>query len=149
MGKLEKKISEDLRSSIKSKDALRTSTLRMITAAVQNLLIEKKTDGLDDSDVLKIITKQVKQHQDSIENFKKGNRLDLVEKEEKELTILQSYMPEQLSEKELETIVKKVIADTGAKSKSDFGNIMKVVMQETKGKADGKATSAIVQKLLP
>ncbi|MBU1148211.1 MAG: GatB/YqeY domain-containing protein [Candidatus Omnitrophica bacterium] len=148
MGKLEEKIADDLRRSIKDKDALRTSTLRMITASIQNLAIEKKEEGLKDEDVIKIISKQVKQHMDSIENFKKGNRTDLVEKETKELEILKSYMPEQLGEKEIEDAVKKAIAQTGASSKSDFGKVMKQAMQELKGRADGKAVTSIVQRLL-
>lgn len=149
MGKLETRIAEDLKGSIKSRDPIRTSTLRMITASMQNLTIEKKSKELDDSDILKIISKQVKQHQDSIENFKKGERPDLVEKEEKELGILKAYLPEQLGEKEVEAAVKKAIAETGASSKADFGKVMKGVMQELKGQADGKIVSSIVQKLLP
>ncbi|MDP8230106.1 MAG: GatB/YqeY domain-containing protein [Candidatus Gorgyraea atricola] len=149
MSKLEKRIGEDLKESIKSRDSIRTSTLRMITASMQNLAIEKKTKELDDSDILKIISKQVKQHQDSIENFKKGERPDLVEKEEKELEILKAYLPEQLGEKEVEAAVKKVIAETGASSKADFGKVMKGAMQELKARADGKIVSSIVQKLLP
>ncbi|MBU1148031.1 MAG: GatB/YqeY domain-containing protein [Candidatus Omnitrophica bacterium] len=149
MDKLEKRIAEDLKGSIKSRDPLRTSTLRMITASIQNLAIEKKSKELDDSDILKIISKQVKQHQDSIENFKKGERPDLVEKEEKELGILKAYLPEQLGEKEVEAAVKKAIAETGASSKADFGKVMKGAMQELKGHADGKVVSSIIQKLLP
>ena len=148
MAELEKRIAEDLKGSIKNKDAIRRSTLRMIIASIQNLAIEKKEKGLDDADVLKIIAKQVKQHQDSIESFKKGERDDLVEKEEKELEILKSYLPEQLGEKEVEEIVKKVISQTGASSKSEFGNVMKLSMQELKGRADGKTVSSVVQRLL-
>ncbi|MFC1621391.1 GatB/YqeY domain-containing protein [Candidatus Omnitrophota bacterium] len=149
MSKLEKKIAGDLKESIKSRDQIRTSTLRMVTASMQNLAIEKKAKELDDSDILGIISKQVKQHQDSIENFKKGERSDLVEKEEKELEILKAYLPEQLDEKEVESAVKKVIAETGANSKADFGKVMKGVMQELKGRADGKTISSIAQRLLP
>ncbi len=148
MGKLEKKIADDLKGSIKNKDTLLTSTLRMITASMQNLAIEKQVKELEDSDVLKIISKQVKQRHDSIESFKKGGREDLVEKETKELEILKSYLPEQLSDKKVEDIVKKAIKDTGAGSKADFGRVMKQVMQETKGQADGKTVSAMVQNLL-
>ena len=148
MGDLEKRIARDLKGSIKNKDAIRTSTLRMITASIQNLAIEKKEEGLDDADVLKIIARQVKQHQDSIESFKKGKRDDLVKKETQELEILKSYLPEQLGEKEVEEIVKKVISQTGASSKSEFGNVMKLSMQELKGRADGKTVSSVVQRLL-
>jgi len=148
MGNLEKRIAGDLKGSIKNKDVIRTSTLRMITASMQNLAIEKKGEALDDADILKIIAKQVKQHQDSIESFKKGKRDDLVEKETKELEILKSYLPEQLDEKDVEEIVKNVISQTGASSKSEFGNVMKLSMQELKGRADGKTVSSVVQRLL-
>jgi len=148
MGKLEKKIAENLRESVKNKDRLRRATLRMITASIQNMAIEKKSKELKDEDVLKIILKQVKEHRDSIESFKKGGRKDLVEKETKELEILTSYLPEQASEEKITEVVKKVISQTSASSKSDFGKVMKLAMQELKGAADGKLVSSIVQKLL-
>jgi len=148
MGELEKKIASDLKGSIKNKDAMRTATLRMVIASTQNLAIEKRGKELEDSDILKIISSQLKQHQDSIESFKKGGRADLVEKETSELEILKSYLPEQLSEKEIEDIVKVVVSETGAGSKADFGKVMKQSMQELKGRADGKTVSVIVQKLL-
>jgi uncharacterized protein YqeY len=148
MGKLEKRIAEDLKGSIKNKDEIRTSTLRMIIASIQNLAIEKKQKELDDNDVLKIISKQVKQRHDSIESFKKGGRSDLVDKEQKELEILKSYLPEQLDEKKVEEIVKKIISGIASPSESEFGNVMKLTMQELKGRADGKIVSGIVKKLL-
>lgn len=148
MGRLEKKIASDLKGSIKNKDAMRTSTLRMVIASMQNLAIEKRGKELEDSDILKIISRQLKQHQDSIESFKKGDRADLVEKETSELEILKSYLPEQLSEKEIEGIVKAVVLETDAASSADFGKVMKQSMQELKGRADGKTVSAIVQRLL-
>jgi len=148
MGSLHKKIAEDLKDSVKRKDGICTSTLRMLTADIKNLAIEKKSDELDDDQVIKIIAKQVKQHRDSIEVFKKGNRDDLVEKEAKELEILKSYLPEQLTEQEIGEVVRKVIDQSGATSKSDFGKVMKLSMQELKGCADGKTVSSVVQRLL-
>lgn len=148
MGNIGNKISSDLKESIKNKDVLRTSTLRMLTASIQNLLIEKKAKELEDGDTLKIIARQIKQRQDSIESFKKGNRMDLAEKEAKEMEILKTYMPEELGEVEIKNIIQRIISQTGASSKSDFGNVMKAVMQETKGRADGKLVSSMVQQLL-
>ena len=148
MGKLEQTLTKDLKESMKSKNTLAISTLRMLIASVKNLAIEKKIKEVKDEDVLKIIAKQVKQHLDSIESFKKGGRDDLVEKETKELGVLKSYLPEQLSEDKIEEIVKKAIASSGATSKSEFGKVMKLCMEEIKGRADGKAISSIVQKLL-
>ncbi|MFH1478746.1 MAG: GatB/YqeY domain-containing protein [Candidatus Omnitrophota bacterium] len=144
---LEEKIKNDIIQSMKSKDVLRTSTLRMLNAAMKNLSIEKQK-GLDDPDILKIISRQLKQHQDSIESFKKGNRPDLVEKEEKELEILKSYMPEELSEEEIKTVVQKAISDIGASSKADFGKVMKECMQRLGSQTDGKIVSKIAQGLL-
>ncbi|MBC8473230.1 MAG: GatB/YqeY domain-containing protein [Candidatus Omnitrophica bacterium] len=149
MGKLENKLADDLKGSIKSRDQVKTSTLRMVIASMQNLVIEKQVKELEDGDVLKIISKQVKQHLDSIESFKKAERQELVEKEAKELEILRSYLPEQLSPEKIEEIVKKAISETGASSKADFGKVIKHAMQELKGQADGKTVSAAVQKMLP
>jgi len=148
MGTIEKRLANELRESMKNKDTLRTSTLRMLIASIQNLLIEKKASELDDGDVLKIIARQVKQRHDSIESFKKGGRADLVEKETKELEILKSYLPEELGEDAIRKIAQQAISQTGASSRSDFGNVMKIVMQETKGRADGKLVSSVVQILL-
>lgn len=148
MGKFEKRIAEDLKISIKSRDAIRTSTLRMVIASMQNAAIEKQVKELEDEDVIKIISKQVKQRLDSIESFEKGGRQDLAEKETKELDILKAYLPEQLDEKKIEAVVKKIISETGAASKSDFGKVMKLVMEELKGKAEGKTVSSVLQKLL-
>ena len=148
MDKLEKQIAEDLKESIKNKDEIRKDTLRMITASIQNIAIEKQSKEVKDEDILKIILKQVKQHNDSIESFKKGNRADLVEKEEKELKILKTYLPEQVSEEKITEIVKKIISQTSASSKSDFGKVMKLTIEELKGAANGKTVSSVVQKLL-
>ena len=148
MGKLEKRIAGNLKESIKTKKALSTSTLRMINASIHNTAIEKQVKELEDGDVIKIISKQAKQRLDSIESFKKGDRADLVEKETKELEILRSYLPEQLDERKIEEIVKGIISETGAASKSEFGKVMKLSMEQVKGKADGKIVSSVVQKLL-
>ena len=149
MGKLENKLADDLKGSIKSRDQVKTSTLRMVIASMQNLVIEKQVKDLEDGDVLKIISKQVKQHLDSIESFKKAERQELVEKEAKELEILRSYLPEQLSPERIEEIVKKAISETGASSKADFGKVIKHALQELKGQAGGKTVSTAVQKMLP
>lgn len=148
MGDLEKRIAKDLKESIKNKAEIRTSTLRMVTAAIQNLAIEKRLKELDDDDVAKILSKQLKQHQDSIESFKKGGRGDLVEKETKELEILKTYLPEQAGEEKIKEIVNEVISKMDDSSRSDFNKVMKLSMQELKGRADGKAVSSVVQKLL-
>lgn len=145
---LSKKIAEDLKQSIKNKDTVRLSTIRMVVAAIKNLAIEKKTEVVDDGDVLKIIAKQVKQHHESIDSFKKGGREDLVEKEVKELEILKRFLPEQLSEEKIFEVIQRIVTETGASSNKDFGNVMKLSMEELKGRADGKIISSTVKKLL-
>ena len=139
-----KKLDEDYKEAMKAKDELRVSTIRMLKSSVKNYLIEKIKTEASDEDVIQVISKQAKQRRDSIEEFKKGNRQDLADKEQKELTILESYLPKQLSAEELGKIVEKVIASSGLTAKADMGKVMKLVMEETKGRADGKAVSSLV-----
>jgi len=142
------KIENDLKQALKDKNEITVSVLRMLKAAFHNKEIEKKGEALEEVETLKIITKQVQQRKDSIEQFAKGKRDDLVAKETKELEILKDYLPEQLSEEEVANIIKKAISDTGAKGKADFGKVMKAAMAEVKGRADGKMISQIVSQQL-
>lgn len=145
---LAERIEADLKEALKSKDAVRVSALRMLRAAMQNLAIEKRIEKLEDKDVISVISKQVKQYHDSIDGFTKGGRQDLVDKEKAELAILEGYMPKQLSPEELKAIVKSTIEKVGAKSKADMGKVMKAVMEEAKGQADGKLMSQLVSEEL-
>lgn len=138
------KINSDLVESMKAKDSLRTETLRMVKSALNYLKIEKKKEMLDDEDVLAVISKQVKQHKESVESFEKGGRAELADKEKKELAILEGYMPKQISPDELSKIIKETIQEVGAASKKDFGKVMKAVSAKLKNQADGKAVSRIV-----
>ena len=138
------KINSDLVESMKAKDSLRTETLRMVKSALNYLKIEKKQDILTDEDVLAIISKQVKQHKESVESFEKGGRAELADKEKKELAILENYMPEQISPEEINKIINETIQEVGATSKKDFGKVMKAVSIKLKNQADGKVVSRIV-----
>ena len=138
------KIAADMKDAMRSKDAARLSTLRMLKSAVEYYKIEKKQEQLTDADVTVVIKKQIKQRQDSIEGFEKGGRVDLVEKEKAELAILKSYLPEELSPAQLEEIVKATIAELDAKTKADMGKVMKAVQTKTAGRADNKLVSQIV-----
>ena len=138
------KIAADMKEAMRAKDAARLSTLRMLKSAVDYYKIEKKQEQLTDADVTVVIKKQIKQRQDSIEGFEKGGRADLVEKEKAELTVLKSYLPEELSPAQLEEIVKAVIAEVGAKTKADMGKVMKAVQTKAAGRADNKLVSQIV-----
>jgi uncharacterized protein len=141
------KVNEDLKVSMKAKDEIRNLTLRQIKAAVMNTEI-RKGKTLSDEEIIEVIFSLVKSHNDSIDGFKKGGRMELAEKEEKELAILKTYLPEQLSDAELEKIIKEAIAETGATSAKDMGKIMGKVMPKVKGKADGSKINQIVKQIL-
>jgi uncharacterized protein YqeY len=144
---LKQKLSDDLKAAMKSGDTVKRSTLRMLMSAINNAEIAKKAP-LGDSDVLGIIAKEVKQHQESIASFKDGNRLDLVEKEEAEMAILQEYLPEQMSRDDIIVEARQVIADIGAQGPGDKGKVMQQLMPKMKGRADGKEINEIVTELL-
>ena len=142
------KLDNDVKSALKGGDSLKVSVLRMVLSAVKTLQIEKNIKTLDDDSVTQILQRHVKQHRESIEQFTKGARKDLADKEASELKILEGYLPKQLTEEELTAIVKLAVSETGAVSKSDTGKVMKAVMEKAKGRADGKAISRLVQELL-
>ncbi len=145
---LEVKITEDMKSAMKAREELTVSTLRLLIAALKNLRIDKQVEKLEDADVLTVIKKQVKQRQDSIEQFTKAERADLADKEKLELEILKKYLPEELSEDAIKAIVTEVIAEVGATSMKDMGNVMKAVGEKTKGAADNKVVSQLVKSAL-
>jgi len=145
---LEEKIFNDYRQAMKSKDALRSSALSFLRSQMMNAAIEKRKKNLDDAEVIAVIKKQVKQRQDSIEQFKKGNRLDLVEKETGELEILQSYLPAQMSEEEINKVIDEVVVQIGAAGIKDMGKVMKEALARIGGQADGKVVSDLVKARL-
>jgi uncharacterized protein YqeY len=145
---LEDKILNDYKEAMKKKDAVRISTLSFLRAAMKNLGIEKKKDKLEDGDAIAVVKKQIKQRQDSIEQFKNGNRPDLAVKEEKELEILKAYLPKELSADEVRRIIQAALAATGASGIKDMGRVMKEVMAKTAGCADGKLVSDLVKEML-
>jgi hypothetical protein len=147
---LEEKILNDYKDAMKSRDSLKTSVLSCLRAEFMNAAIAKKKDKLDDNDIIGIIKKQMKQRDDSIEAFTKGNRPELADKEKKELDLLKVYLPAQMSAEEVRKVVDGVIASTGAVSIKDMGKVMKEVNTIVAGKADGKLISDLVrQKLSP
>ena len=145
---LYERIENDMKSALKEGDAVKLSVLRMLVSAVRMLELDKNIKTLQDGDVLQVIQRHIKQHKESIEQFEKGRRNDLVEKEAGELKILELYMPKQLGEEELSAIVKEAISESGAKSKTEMGKVMKIVMEKAKGRADGKAINQMVMKFL-
>ena len=145
---LVEKILQDYQAALKQRDTIRASILNFLRSEMNYYAIEKKKDKLDDQDVIAVIKKQVKSHQDSIEQFEKGNRADLVEKEKKELEILKSYLPEELSEADLKKVIEEVIAAIPNATIKEMGKIIKEVMAKTAGRADGKLISDLVREKL-
>ena len=141
------KINEDLKTAIKQGDTVSKSVLRYLKSEIQNREISIGST-LTNEQIVDVLNKQAKQRRESIEAFTNGNRSDLVEVEEKELSIIMNYLPEQLSQPEIEDIVKDGIKETQATSSQDIGKVMSWVMPKVKGKADGKIISATVNKIL-
>lgn len=148
MPTLTERIRTDLTASMKARDAAKTSTLRMLQSALKNEQIDKGHE-LSDEEAAAVIRRGVKQRQDSIEQFTKGNRPELAQKEQAELELLNSYLPQQLSDADVEQVVRAAITQVGASSKKDSGAVMKAVMATHKGLVDGKKVQEIVGRLLP
>jgi uncharacterized protein YqeY len=144
---LKETLQQDLKEALKSKDKIKLETVRSVINAVKNYEINNKAE-LDDEGIQKIINTLVKQHKDSIAQFKQGNREDLASKEEEELKILLNYLPKQLTEEEIKSIISDIIAEIGNVTKKDFGKIMKLVMPKLQNRADGKLVSKLVQTML-
>lgn len=145
---LAKKIDADHIKAMKARDALRASTLSFLRAQLKNVVIDTRVEKLEDTDVIAVIKKQVKQRQDSIEQYEKGGRSDLAEKEKNEMFILQEYLPEEMTEDELIPIVNEVIKEIQATGMKDMGNVMKAVLSRVAGSADGKTVSNLVRQSL-
>jgi uncharacterized protein YqeY len=145
---LNDEVSADIAAAMKARDAARLSALRMLKAAVMNKSVERGRD-LEDSEVLQVIASLVKQRRDSIEQFTKAGRTDLVEKETGEIAVLQAYLPPSATPEEINAAVAEAIAETGASSPKDMGKVMKAVMPKLAGKnADGKAVNEAVRRTL-
>jgi uncharacterized protein YqeY len=142
---------KDLKEALKSRDELKISVIRMIKASLKNKSIEKM-GTLTDDDILSVLSSLAKQRRESIEQFSAGGRIDLAEKEKKELEIIQTYLPKQLSPQELDTIILSAIKECNAELSNnmanDMGKVMKIVAPKTKGAADGKIVSQRVRELL-
>lgn len=140
-------ISKELLEAMKARDAVRTSTLRMLISALRNKEIEKKKT-LHEGDVLEVVQSEAKRRRESVEEYTKAARPDLAAKEEAEFNVLKVYLPQALSEAELKAMVQSAVQSSGAKGPPDMGRVMSVVMPQIKGRADGKQAQALVQKAL-
>lgn len=148
MGNLTDQIRADMTEAMKARAAEKLSTIRMLQSAIKNEQINVGHE-LSDEEAMSVIRKAVKQRQDSIEQYTKGNRPELAAKEAAELEVLKSYLPPELGDDELEAGIREIVASTGAQSKKDMGKVMKEASARYKGRADGKKLQEIVSKLLP
>lgn len=144
---LKDKLMEDLKQAIRQRDERRRSTLRLVIAAIKNAEIEKRHE-LDEGELGAIIAKEAKQRRESIAEFERGGRQDLVDQEKAELQVLLAYLPEQLSREEIEAKARQTIEEVGATSPAQMGEVMRRLMPLMKGKADGKLVSQVVKELL-
>ena len=144
---LKETLDADMKTAMREKDAPRLSVIRMLKSAIKYREIEVMKP-LDDAGVLAVVASEIKRRRDSVEQYRAGNRADLADKEEAEIHVLQGYLPAQLGEDELRTKVDEAIAKTGAKGPKDMGAVMKALLPEVQGRAEGKAVSDMVKARL-
>lgn len=142
------RLNEDMKQAMRSKEKEKLSVIRMLKAALQNEAIRLGKAQLSEDEELTVLSRELKQRKDSLHEFEKAGREDLADKVRNEITYVNLYMPEQLTEEELENIIQEAIQQTGASSKADMGKVMGALMPKVKGKADGALVSKLVQKLL-
>ncbi len=145
---LRQELSDDLKQAMRGGDAVRRSVIRLVIAAIRNAEIARQAALDDDTDILGIIAKEVRQRRESIEAFKLGNRHDLVAQEEAELTILNEYLPQQMTREEIIVAARQVIEGVGAQGPGDKGKVMPQLIAQLKGRADGREINAVVTELL-
>ena len=148
MSELKSKIMDDVKAAMKNKEADRLSAIRFLQSAIKNKEIDLRPKEITDEDIMSVIKKSAKQRKDSIEQYEKAGRQDLVDKEKFELSVIEQYLPEQMSEDKVSAIVDEVVAALGASSMKEMGAVMKEVQAKTAGAADGKMISQLVKAKL-
>jgi uncharacterized protein len=144
---LNDRLNEDMKQAMRSQDKFRLSVIRMVRSSIKNIEIDQRK-SLDDQEILDVLNREIKLRRDSLHEFEKAGRQDLVDQLKQELDILAVYMPKQLSEDEVKVIVQQTIQEVGASSKADIGKVMGALLPKVKGLADGKFVNQIVQQLL-
>ncbi|OUM95976.1 MAG: aspartyl-tRNA amidotransferase [Thermobacillus sp. ZCTH02-B1] len=144
---LAERLNEDLKQAMKSQDKIRLNVLRMIRAAIKNQEIERKR-ALDEGELIDVLSREIKQRRESLQDFEKAGRTDLAEQVTAEIEIISAYLPEPLTEEEVTALVQQTIQETGASSKADMGKVMAALMPKVKGRADGKLVNRIVSQHL-
>jgi uncharacterized protein YqeY len=145
---LSQQIDNDFKQAMKDKKPVKVSTLSLLRSQFKYVMIEKKADKIEDIDVVAVIKKQIKQRQDSIEQYEKGGRPELAQKEQEELDILKSYLPAEMSLADIESVVAAIVKETGSQGMKDMGKVMKEASARLAGKADNRAVSETVKKIL-
>ena len=146
---LQERLALELKAAMLAKDADRLSTLRLLKSAIGYVQLESKSEVFSDPDFIAVVQKELKKRRDSIEQFEKGGRLELASKEKNEVAILETFLPQPLSQVELEDLIKTTIQELGASTKKDMGPVIKAVQAKVAGRADGRTISGAVGKLLP
>lgn len=144
---LAERLNEDMKQAMKDGDKFRLQVIRMVRASIKNQEIEARRP-LNEEEVIQVLSRELKQRRDSLQDFQKGGREDLVAQMTAEMDIISQYLPAQLSEEEIKEIALQTIKETGASSKADMGKLMGALMPKVKGRADGKVVNRIVQELL-
>ncbi|MBI5748884.1 MAG: GatB/YqeY domain-containing protein [Nitrospinae bacterium] len=145
---LKERLMEDMKDSMKKGEQIKLDAIRMVRAGIKNKEIEIGRE-LKDEDVVGVISSAIKQRKDSYAQFLNANRMDLAEKEKKEIEVLSIYLPEQMGEDEIKKRIREIISETGATTSKDIGRVMKILMPELKGKADGNLVNKIAREMLP
>ncbi len=144
---LKEQLKNDLKEAMKAKDNFKRDVIRLINSAIKQIEVDERRD-LSDEDIIKILQKSAKQRNDSIVQYKNGNREDLAQKEADELVVINSYLPKQMEDSEVESEIKTIISQTGATTIKDMGKVMGIASKKLAGKADGKRISEVVKRLL-
>ncbi|RAP76713.1 GatB/YqeY domain-containing protein [Paenibacillus montanisoli] len=144
---LSERLNDDMKQAMKNQEKFKLTTIRMIRSSIKNQEIELKRP-LEDSEVLDILSREIKQRKDSLQEFEKAGRDDLAKDVAAEIEIISVYLPQQLTEEEIKLIVQQTIQETGASSKAEMGKVMSALLQKTKGRADGKLVNSLVQQFL-
>ncbi|GAA0457512.1 GatB/YqeY domain-containing protein [Alkalibacillus silvisoli] len=142
------RLNEDMKQAMKNKEKDKLTVIRGIKSSLQNEAIKKKDEELTEEEELQVLTREVKQRKDSLQEFKEASREDLVDKTEQELALIETYLPEQLSDEDLRQVIEETIQEIGVTSKQDIGQVMSAVMPKVKGKTDGSKVNQLVMQQL-
>jgi uncharacterized protein YqeY len=145
---LKEKLTEDMKNALKERDRTRLSTIRLLVDTIKKKEIEQGRKELDDGGIIKVIGTMIRKGEEAVEQFKQGGRQDLVDQESRQLEILKSYLPEQLSKEEIQSLIAEAIEEAGAADMRDLGKVMKILMPKVSGKADGKTVNEMVRERL-